>query len=82
MIVDTILNAVFALVNNFIEPIPTITIDLDPSVLATFYQYLHLALWVLPCNTIVAIVSIHLSICLFRIVVSVIKTVWQLLPFV
>lgn len=80
MIVDTVLNAVFSVVNTILSPIPTVAIDLDPSLLAAFYQYMQLVLWILPCGTIISILGIHLTICIFRIVVSVIKTIWQLLP--
>ncbi len=82
MIVDTILKAVFTLVNGILAPLPAIEIDLDPAFMDSFYDYLHVILWLLPCGTISAILVCHLSICGFRILVSVIKTIWQLLPFV
>lgn len=36
--------------------------------------------WFLPMDTVITIVSISLSIMVFRIAVSLIKTIWQLLP--
>ncbi len=80
MILDTVLTAVFSVVNKILSPIPDVAVDLDPSLLAAFYEYCKLVLWILPCGTIVSILGIHLAICLFRIIVSIIKTIWQLLP--
>ena len=80
MILDFLLSNLFSLINPLIELLPDITFDLDVSTFSSFYQYLHVVLWVLPCGTIAAVAALQLLLIAFRAVVSLIKTLWQLLP--
>lgn len=82
MISDALLNVVFGLVNSILDLLPTIEFTLNSDVVTTVYKFLHVILWVLPCNTVVSILLIQLSIGVFRVLISLIKTVWDLIPFV
>ena len=82
MISDALLSVVFGLVNRILDLLPTINFTLDPGIISSVTNVLHVIVWVLPLNTIVAVLGIQISITVFRILISVIKTVWDLIPFV
>lgn len=79
MISEFFLNIVFNLVNWMLEPLPTITVpSLDTS--STFFDFVRCGLYLLPLGTVNAIVGLLVAISLFRIILSIIKTIWNLLP--
>lgn len=49
---------------------------------SSFWKYLEMVAYLLPLNTLAIIVTLVLAFSLFRIAVSVIRSVWDLLPFV
>lgn len=81
MISEFFLNIIFTLVGWMLEPIPAITIPAMDST-STFFGFVRCGLYLLPLNTIATIVGILVAISLFRIFISIIKTIWDLLPLV
>lgn len=82
MISDALLSVVFALVNGILDMLPEIEFTLDASVFSGVLKFLQIIVWVLPCGTILSVLGIQIAIGVFRILISVIKTVWDLIPFV
>lgn len=62
--------------------LPAINIDANAVISSTFYSYIRAGMYFLPVGTVTAIFSIQLALWTFRIIVSVVRSVWDLLPFV
>lgn len=82
MITDKILDLVFGFVNNILDALPIMDISADLSVLNAFLDIVGAALYFFPWQKVVPILGIIMMLQAWRILVSVIKAVWQLLPFV
>ena len=82
MISEFLLNIVFQIVEWILTPLPEIAI---PTVMArdsTFFGMVRCVLYLLPLDTIGTIVGLIVAIAGFRIIISIVKTIWDLLPIV
>ena len=82
MISEFFLNIVFSIVEGLLSFLPQISI---PAVMArdsTFFGAVRCVLYMLPLDTIGTIIGLIVAITGFRIVISLIKTIWDLLPLV
>lgn len=61
--------------------LPAINIDANAVISSTFYSYIRAGMYFLPVGTVVTIFGIQLALWVFRIVVAVVRSVWDLLPF-
>ena len=81
MIGEFFLNIVFGFVSGVFELLPDITWSVDTSALEYFADIIKVAGYMFPWGTVVAIVLLIFGFGLFRLVISFVKTIWQLLPF-
>ena len=81
MIGEFLLNIVFGISSGLFALLPDFTWNVDTSAFSYFLSILQVAGYMFPWHTVVSIVGLIFSIGLIRIVISVIKTVWDLLPF-
>lgn len=82
MIGEFLLNIVFQIVEWILTPLPEITIPAMMARDSTFFGMVRCVLYLLPLDTISTIVGLLISIALFRIIIAIIKTIWDLLPVV
>ena len=82
MISEFMLNILFNLVSGMLSILPDISWNVDLSVLQPFFDIISVACYLLPMPTVVAIVTLVLALTMFRIIISIVKTVWDLLPIV
>lgn len=61
--------------------LPAINIDANAVISSTFYSYIRAGLYFLPIGTVTAIFGIQLGLWTFRIIVSVVRSIWDILPF-
>ncbi len=76
-----IFGLIFVIVIGFIAMLPTVTIDKDAVVTSSAYQWIRAGCWFLPTSAIVAIFSVQLALWTFRVIITIIKVIWDLLPF-
>ena len=81
MIGEFLLNIVFGVSSGLFALLPDFSWNVDTSAFSYFLSILQFAGYMFPWDTVVTIVALIFSIGLIRIVISVIKTVWDLLPF-
>lgn len=84
MITESLLDIFLNLLNGVFSLLPDIEIDFAPyeeaiNAVFSFFQYVF---YFFPMDTVIYCVSIILIFHLFKIVVSFIRTVWDLLPLV
>lgn len=82
MITEGLINIFFGIVSGFFTLLPEVSWSVDTSAFEYFLSILKVAGYVFPWGTVVAIALIVFSISIFRIVISFIKTIWDLLPIV
>lgn len=82
MIVEGMMSLVLSIVQGILSLIPDIDWSIPPNVFASAVQYLGVAFYVLPMGTVFTICSLLVVLQMFRIAVSLIKTIWALLPLV
>ena len=82
MISEFFINIIFSITSGLLSLLPDFTWSVDTSAFSYFMTILQVAGYIFPWFTVVAIAGLIVSISLFRIVVSVIKTIWDLLPLV
>ena len=82
MISEFLLNIVFGIVSGFLSLIPKFNIDIDPTFFDYFLGLVRAGSYMLPMGTVSAIISIIVSLTIFRIVIAFIKSIWDLLPVV
>lgn len=65
-----------------IAALPAINIDANAVISSSFYSYIRAGLYFLPIGTVTTIFGIQIALWTFRIIVAVVRAVWDLLPFV
>lgn len=81
MIVETIFNLLFAILENFLDMLPDVSWQVDGSFLEVFFDVLRMVCYLLPMGTVIKIISIIIVVNIFRVVIAFIKSIWDLLPF-
>lgn len=82
MITEFFLDIIFRLVSGMLSAAPDITFSVETSAFQYFVDILKVACYMLPMNTVSTIVGIIVGISGLRIVIAVIRTIWDLLPVV
>ena len=82
MISEFFLNIIFGIVSGMLEVLPDITWSVDTSAFSYFIGILQVAGYMLPMGAVGAICALIVAFTIVRIVIAVIKTVWDLLPLV
>ncbi len=80
MIIDGILTIVFGLIDFLLTPLGAIHFNFDISSITYVLQYFKMALYIIPFAQLSPILVFFIAMMGFRIVVSMIKTIWDLLP--
>lgn len=82
MIAEFFLNIIFALVEGMFSILPDISWDVGTGVFSSFLDVLSCVCYMLPMGTVSVIAGLTLSISVFRAVIALVKTIWDLLPIV
>lgn len=82
MISEFFLNIIFNLVTGLFSILPEWSWDVSTGAFGAALNIIRTAAYLLPMPTVAAIVAIIVSITITRIVISIIKTIWDLLPLV
>lgn len=82
MISEFFLNIIFQLLEWLLRMLPEISFSAYWGTTSTFFGVVRCVLYMLPLNTISAIVGLLLAISGFRVIIAIVKTIWDLLPLV
>lgn len=80
MITEAIINVLFVLANGFTSLFPAISWNVDSAVFNTFFDIIKIAAYLLPMYTVIAILEIVIAFQVFKIVIALTKTIWDLIP--
>ena len=83
MIINLFLGVIKTFLSVLLAPLEIINITVDLIVgIPIVTSFLQLIAYILPWNNILPLIILTIAIFGFRIIVSLIKTIWQLIPFV
>lgn len=82
MISEFFLNIVFSIVSGMLNLLPDVTWSVESSFFDYLVSFIRMVGYLLPWGTVTAIVSLVVALTVFRIIIAIIKTVWDLLPLV
>lgn len=80
MIGEYVLNIVFNIVERALSTLPVFDWNIKASFLQSALDMIHLAGYMLPMGTIVTIIGIIGFLMTWRIAVSLLRTIWEVLP--
>lgn len=83
MIVDSILLLIQGILNVLLAPLTVFNIAIDfVSSIPVITSFLQVVAYVIPWDNILPLIILTFAIILFRTTFSIIKTVWNFVPFV
>jgi len=82
MIIEGVISVIFGLINLLLMPLDVVNFGFNVLTLEPVKQFIKMALYIIPFNELMPIFIFFASMMAFRIVVSLIKTIWDLLPIV
>jgi hypothetical protein len=80
MVVDFAINIAYKVFMFFFGGFEPLRFNFDISVYSTFNNFISFIFYIIPIDGLKPIISLIISITLFRVIVSIVKTVWDLLP--
>lgn len=81
MIVEAVFNLLFGVLDRILFFLPDISWTVAADSFTKFFDVLRVAGYFLPMRTVFSILTMIVTLVVFRIVVALIKTVWDLIPF-
>lgn len=81
MISEFMLDIVFNIVSGMFSMLPEVSWSVDSSAFEFLLSFIRCIAYLLPWGTVTSIVGVILALSIFRIVIAIIKAVWDLLPF-
>lgn len=82
MVSEFLINLVWALIKPLIDLMPEIELNVSIESLRFFLDACSAVSYLLPMSDIIIMIGIIIAITAFRVIISFIKTIWELLPLV
>lgn len=82
MITDNLMGIAFSFLEKLLDKLPIMNMDVDFSVLNGFLDVLGFALYFFPWAKVVPIVGLILLLQVWRVIISIIRVFWEVLPIV
>lgn len=82
MISEFFITLLYNFVHGLFALLPDMTFSVNTSAFSFFLGIVKIAGYLLPWSTVGAIVAIIIALNIFKILISFIKTIWDLLPIV
>lgn len=80
MIIEALLNVLFGIVNIILSPISLLGWGFDLALTSPLGGILKVVYYVLPIGKLAPIITFIVSMFIFRAVIALIKTIWELIP--
>lgn len=81
MILNILLNIITGFLNLLLFPLEAINIGVDFLVgISAIKNFFKIVAFILPWSNILPLIILTISLFVFRIIISIIKTIWELIP--
>ena len=81
MIVEGIFNLLFGLLNGLLSFLPDVSWTVQADMFTKFFDVVRVVGYLLPMGTVFDILSVIVILIVFRTVVALIRTLWDMIPF-
>lgn len=81
MVTEKVCDVVFSILLGFLDLLPDLEWTVNVSMVTGAVQWLHVVLYILPIGTVLAICGIIIAKTLFSNIIAMVKSIWELLPF-
>lgn len=82
MLIEFLMNCGFGVLELLLSTLPDIQWNIDTSTFGKFLDFIDVILYLFPLVAIANIIKIVVSIIIFKIVISTVKTIMSIIPFV
>lgn len=82
MIIEAIFNIIFSVVDILLTPFDGINLIINSNIFNTVLEYLSVVTYVLPIQNFIPIIVFVISTMLLRIIISGLKSLWDILPLI
>ena len=82
MVSEFFLNIIFNILTGMLSVLPDISWNIESNAFAYFLDILKVAGYMLPMGTVSTIAGLIVALTTFRIIISIVRTIWDLLPLV
>lgn len=82
MIIELLFNLLFSVVNILLLPFDGLNLIISSDIFSTVINYCSVALYVFPIQNFIPIIAFVIGTMAFRILISALKTLWDILPFI
>lgn len=82
MIVDGMLSLLFNLIDFILSPLDMINWNFDNSMLNPILDFISMALWLIPVQQLMPIFFMFVALMSFRVAISILKTINNIIPFI
>lgn len=80
MIIEAIINVFLSLASILIDGLPTLDVSATVGVFTAFWEYVDMAAYFIPMDTVTAILRIIIAEELFKIGISIVKFILRFIP--
>lgn len=80
MIIEALLNPLFAFVNLILTPLQSLSFVMDSSIFEFLFKILNVVCFILPIQQLMPIILFIIASMIFRITIRILKTIWDILP--
>lgn len=80
MVTNTLMNVIFGIVNIILSPISLLGWGFNLALCSPLGDFLKIVYYVLPIGKLIPIITFIVAMFIFRALVALIKTIWDLLP--
>lgn len=81
MITEFLLDLAFGILSGLFSLFPDISWSVPVSVVSGVTQFFHVIFYIVPMQTVFSIAALVIALHSFRIVIALVKTLWDVLPF-
>lgn len=82
MITNSILNVLGVVLGGLLSPLSLINITIDfVASIPIVFSFLQVVAYLLPWKNILPLIILNISLFMLRIIISLIKTIWSIIPF-
>ena len=81
MISEFFLIMIFKVLSGMLNLLPDVSWSVDTTAFSYFLDIVRIVGYLVPAQTVYAIITLIVAFTVFRIIISLIKTIWDLLPF-
>ena len=82
MITEGMINIIFPIITGLLTLLPDLSWEIDGTVFETFFNVLESVCYFFPVETVTIILGLNIALTCFKSIISLIKTIWGLLPLV